>query len=416
MVTMAAGAFLETWAPDFWLLCACTFLNSFGKWALFQVTLVGTISTTGSSKLYQIAQVYLMEAIGFERRLQRFPWISYNSLVTVTFFIPYCLGKIAATFVVHQMESWRQFERWIAVASCVQFLVVFLIPESPRWLLYHQRKYNSPTFLFEVWPSLFHRCYREDKVRSTLRSIARCNGRSDDIDVMDMVGEKNKCFTFLWYPRPSRARGFGVIKSKREMSVLEIFKPVTLPYTLAFIFGWPMITFLRFGVNNIGEIFESLETTNYIRGGLEISGLLLTAVIEGFMGRRCLLLTLLTSVAIAFFAISFPTLPIRTKKGLFWFINIPTTSANTLIILLTLCVYPTSLSSITIGLFTALSCIGEVVAPIAIDYVPFWYMKQDVAFFAMGLVALAGEKKCSQRSSSTYLAQELVSPTTCRRC
>ena len=333
-----------------------------------------------------------MEAIGFERRLQRFPWISYNSLVTVTFFIPYCLGKIAATFVVHQMESWRQFERWIAVASCVQFLVVFLIPESPRWLLYHQRKYNSPTFLFEVWPSLFHRCYREDKVRSTLRSIARCNGRSDDIDVMDMVGEKNKCFTFLWYPRPSKARGFGVIKSKREMSVLEIFKPVTLPYTLAFIFGWPMITFLRFGVNNIGEIFESLETTNYIRGGLEISGLLLTAVIEGFMGRRCLLLTLLTSVAIAFFAISFPTLPIRTKKGLFWFINIPTTSANTLIILLTLCVYPTSLSSITIGLFTALSCIGEVVAPIAIDYVPYWYMKQDVAFFAMGLVALAGEK------------------------
>ena len=85
-----------------------------------------------------------MEAIGFERRLQRFPWISYNSLVTVTFFIPYCLGKMAATFVVHQMEAWRQFERWIAVASCVQFLVVFLIPESPRWLLYHQRKYNSP--------------------------------------------------------------------------------------------------------------------------------------------------------------------------------------------------------------------------------------------------------------------------------
>ena len=78
-----------------------------------------------------------MEAIGFDRRLERFPWISYNSLVTITFFIPYALGKVAATVVVQHLGVWRKFEMWIAVASCVQILVVFLIPESPRWLLYH---------------------------------------------------------------------------------------------------------------------------------------------------------------------------------------------------------------------------------------------------------------------------------------
>ena len=76
-----------------------------------------------------------MEAIGFERRLERFPWISYNSLVTITFFIPYALGKVAATVVVQHLGVWRKFEMWIAVASCVQILVVFLIPESPRWLI-----------------------------------------------------------------------------------------------------------------------------------------------------------------------------------------------------------------------------------------------------------------------------------------
>ena len=197
-------------------------------------------------------------------------------------------------------------------------------------------------------------------------------------------------YMFIWYPIPGLARGFGVLRTE-TISVLEIFKPVTLPYTFAFIFGWPMITFLRFGVNDIGGIFENQFTTNYIRGGLEISGLLLTAVLEGLMGRRCLLLTLLTSASLAFFAISYPKLPIETKKGLFWFTNIPTTSANTLIILLTLCVYPTSLRSITIGLFTALSCIGEVVAPLVIDYVPFRYGNQDTAFFAMGFVALIGQ-------------------------
>ena len=63
-----------------------------------------------------------MEAIGFERRLERFPWISYNSLVTITFFIPYCLGKIAATVAIQYLwrfstsGSWRDFERWQEVA------------------------------------------------------------------------------------------------------------------------------------------------------------------------------------------------------------------------------------------------------------------------------------------------------------
>ena len=76
---------------------------------------------------------------------------------------------------------------------------------------------------------------------------------------------------------------------------------------------------------------------------------------------------------------------------LFWFTNIPTTGANTLIILLTLCVYPTCLSSKTIGMFTALACVGEVVAPLVIDYAPYVLGSQDTAFFAMGFVALIGE-------------------------
>ena len=58
-----------------------------------------------------------------------------------------------------------------------------------------------------------------------------------------------------------------------------------------------------------------------------------------------------------------------------------------------LCVYPTSLRSITIGLFTALSYIGEVVAPLDIDYALYKLSNQDTAFFAMGFVTLDGEKQ-----------------------
>ena len=82
--------------PSFAYVCICTFLNSFGKWALFQVALV-----------------YLMEVIGFRKRFHTLYWISYNSVATITIFIPYSLGKILSSAVVQSLPNWRQFERWI---------------------------------------------------------------------------------------------------------------------------------------------------------------------------------------------------------------------------------------------------------------------------------------------------------------
>ena len=84
-----------------------------------------------------------------------------------------------------------------------------------------------------------------------------------------------------------------------------------------------------------------------------------------------------------------------------------------------LCVYPTSLRSITIGLFTALSYIGEVVAPLDIDYALYKLSNQDTAFFAMGFVTLDGEKQIHYivlirfslfTDSSQELAADLLLP------
>jgi hypothetical protein len=38
-----------------------------------------------------------MEAVGFQRRCCFAHWIRYHSIAAVTFFIPYSLGKMAAT-------------------------------------------------------------------------------------------------------------------------------------------------------------------------------------------------------------------------------------------------------------------------------------------------------------------------------
>ena len=64
-------------------------------------------------------------------------------------------------------------------------------------------------------------------------------------------------------------------------------------------------------------------------------------------------------------------------------------SANILIVLYTLRL-PNISALDTLGFFRAWSSIGEILAPIVIDYLPCITNSQEGAFFAMGLAALIG--------------------------
>ena len=92
----------------------------------------------------------------------------------------------------------------------------------------------------------------------------------------------------MTFPR-SRSHPSGLTGRlvQRNYRITKMFDPLIIQYTVALSLCWPMITFLRFGLENIGDIFEDTFTTNYIRSIIEISGLLLTAFFEGMMGRRC---------------------------------------------------------------------------------------------------------------------------------
>ena len=133
MVTMTAGALAGSAVPQsddgFLLLCFCAFFKSSGKWALFQILLV---PSSILDRLYCCLQVYVMEIIGFQRRWKRVPWVrwevnfafhqsstsSFNSLVTITFFIPYSLGKLAATLVIQKYpDNWWIYEFYLGLAT-----------------------------------------------------------------------------------------------------------------------------------------------------------------------------------------------------------------------------------------------------------------------------------------------------------
>ena len=362
MLTMSSGAILETFMQSFPTVFIMTFLNSFGKWALFQICLL-----------------YLMEIIGFQKRFRKFYWISYNSVAGISFLIPYCLGKIVATFIVTYYPDWRHFELYIGVGSCIQIPLLWFIPESPRWLLSH---------------------HKIEQAKKLLSSIAKVNSENVDIDIK--VRKRQKCFELdgaeikdnileITFGGPAQKR---VLLEQRHYSMKKICVPETVQYTVAFLWCWPMINFLRFGVVEAAQIFENTITTSYYRSCIEILGLIFTCILEGFMGRRCALLTFLNITAVMYFGISIKGIEIATQKAIIYIANFQSISANTLIILYTLSVYPTSLRSITFGFFTAWSSLGEIMAPIFIDYVPYRTNSQETAFFAMGLAALIGACLC----------------------
>ena len=104
-------------------------------------------------------------------------------------------------------------------------------------------------------------------------------------------------------------------------------------------------------------------------------------------------------------------MPFEFKKFLVWVTIIPTTLANTLIILYTLSIYPTSLSSRIIGearlsapissctqpffagVFSALAGLGEILEPVLIDWLPYVTKAQDAVFFILGLTSLIGRSR-----------------------
>ena len=358
MLMMSSGAILQTVMQDFNVLVIMSFLKSFGKVGLFQVCLL-----------------YLVEIMGFKKRFKMLYWISYNSVASISLMIPYCLGKIFATLFITYFSDWRQFELYLGIISFSQVLVVWFISESPKWLLFH---------------------YKLRRAQKLLSEIAKTNGVDVDIEIKTVQRQKDYDSEGIEIKDNLIDISFGnskfenVLLQQRYYSVKKMCVPETIQYTVAFFWCWPMINFLRFSLVEACKIFHQPIITVYLKSGAEIAGLLFTCFSEGFTGRRTNLLTVLSLTTVLCFGISLRGLPELVKRGMIVGANFTSASTNVLIILCTLSVYPTSLRSKSLGIFTAWSSLGEILAPLLIEYVPHVTKVHEGVSFAMGLAALFG--------------------------
>lgn len=112
LATLLVGSFLTAFSSNFWM------------WALSRVIVGLTIPA-----VYQIPFIIALELVG----------PNYRSFVTVMTCTFYTFGLMILSAITYFLRDWRELTLWTSVPFLLYFLYIFVMPESPRWLLAEDR-------------------------------------------------------------------------------------------------------------------------------------------------------------------------------------------------------------------------------------------------------------------------------------
>ena len=241
-------------------------------------TFLVNMGTFGS---YQLSFLYLAEIIGWRKPvLPKVKWFTYNSLIGSTFLVPFYIGKIMpGIFIEVVLLQFYSYIYAVSAATISIALTVFFIPESPRWLL---------------------STYRTQRAQKVLSDIAKTNNKDVDIEVTLTPAKRTKDLDgadireFYVLVKFNRSSHEDVYMEMRSYRWGAFFSPETLVYTLAILFLWFFTSVTTVDIKNYIPIGG--DAGIYLSRCLtELAGLLVVAVVEGYIGRRPSLLLLLTA-------------------------------------------------------------------------------------------------------------------------
>ena len=263
-----------------WLVCGSVIKLVASK--NFYYFIAGTfLVNMGTFGSYQLCFIYLVEIIGWRKPVfSKIPHFTLNSLIGSTFLVPFYIGKIIPGLFIEVVKI--QFYSYIYAVSAATIsiaLTVFFIPESPRWLL---------------------SIYKIERAKEILSGIAKTNNKDVDIEVECVPGDPERTKDldgadireYYVLVKFNRADKEDVFMEMRSYPWGAFFTPETLVYTIAILLLWFFTSAM------------SVDIRSYIPSGgdagiylsrclIELTGLILVAVVEGFIGRKPSLLLLL---------------------------------------------------------------------------------------------------------------------------
>jgi len=243
-----SGAILQIAFNDYLVIFYVgIFFNNFCKWSLFQ-----------------LSYLYLTEVTVLRKPV--FGWISLNSLVGTSFFLPFILGKMVAGYLtVLEADKYVAF----AFVTIIPLLLQLFLPESPRWFIHK---------------------YRLEEARAMLSHIAKANNEKVKIEIHMVEVPENERFD---------DEGGEILKmievsfgnDDKEDVRMEIrsygFKSIICDLTVYFaalICSWFVFSIMRSVTHTLGTFTSPGEF--HFRRFMEVLGISCLILLEGIIGRR----------------------------------------------------------------------------------------------------------------------------------
>lgn len=131
------------WIGIFYLISAIGSAMAGGVYSFMIFRMLGGLAIGASSV---VAPMYITEIAPAKNRGKLVATFQFNIVfgIVMAYFSNYLLNGIAGD------ESWRWMLGVVAIPSAIYTLLIFFVPESPRWLIIHKRDYANARTTLQV--------------------------------------------------------------------------------------------------------------------------------------------------------------------------------------------------------------------------------------------------------------------------
>ncbi|ALC42779.1 CG8654 [Drosophila busckii] len=302
-------------SPYYWFYCVFRFLVAFA---------------TGGTMV--VSFVLIMEIIGPKKR----------ELIAILYQLPFNLGHASLAVFAYFIRTWRWFQFSITIFSIVFVIYIFLVPESPRWLL---------------------TTGRVDKSIAILEKVAKHNRAPTD----NIRGEIEAASKALQAKTPAK-----------KGTVIDLFRtPYLAVKTICMANAWLVVSMVYYGTSQfISNLGGNIFINNLIVASLGIPGTLICVLMTKYLGRKLTLQLSNGCSAVGLLLLAFLSntneIVRVTLAGLGLF-GASITYPN--VYLYGAEIFPTVVRSNGVGLCSMIGRIGSIAAPFISDLskIKFWY-------------------------------------------
>ncbi|XP_030828406.1 organic cation transporter protein-like [Strongylocentrotus purpuratus] len=322
MIIRLIAGFALAFSPSWWVFSTIRFIQGFVAIPIYIISFVLANEFAGTSK---------------------------RNITGILFAVPFATGYVCLALVAYFIRYWKTLEIVATVPTLVLMAIMMFLPESVRWQISSGRY---------------------DKAEKTLATMAKSNKKT----------LPSPLFTEQ-FKEQRKSEGAG-----HQASALDLFRtPKMRMRSINLTFNWMVNAVVYHGLSlNTSNLGVNDYLAFAIAGAVEIPAYLFSSVLVEVIGRpRCLCGLLLLSGASLLSSAIFPPGTALTVFAMIGKFGI--SAAYAVLFLYTVELYPTSIRSSAMGLFSTFSRVAGIISPLILTLSKYWRPLPMVIYGAAGV-------------------------------